>query len=367
MPEQVSIATRFVERFVQCRERRRHLALISLRQTEKEETGQQQKAVAQLGSELHRFVYRRYRERIFRLEEVQTSAPRQTTAQTRLVIQFSRRRNRFIQQLLRLLELAVATMLETHQKYRVYFKLFASGLLCDFERFVCTRHHFVEAMREEQRHRECVERGRLKLERIQHARLVQHVAEVFGRLREIAQGVIHRAALVIKRHEFFRLILGRELFNEIQSTRVMLFSFGVTVEFCSVIAGVNQVFNRPRKIAALLEVESELSRNLRRALAVVTQQLFARLLVQHHSSLVDQIAVEKVLIERVRETIARRQRAVRQLFFTLDVDQTMTLRDAREGLFEIDLVDSKQFGYDTREKLSAFDACILQRATLFRI
>src|ERR1051325_1559822 len=87
----------------------------------------------------------------------------------------------------------------------------------------------------------------------------------------------------------------------------MLFGLGVTVEFRSVIAGVNQVFNRARKVAALLEVHRELSRNLRRTLAVVTEQLFACRLVQHHSSLVDQVAVEKVLIERVREAIARRQ------------------------------------------------------------
>src|SRR5262249_41558881 len=148
MPEQIAIATRFTERFVQRRERCRHLALVSLRQTAKEETGQQQKSVAQLGSELHRFVYRRYCERVLRLEEVQTSAPRQTSTQAWLVIQFSRRGNHFVQQRLRFFELAVAKMLETHQEHRLDFELFASGLLRDFERFVRARHHLVETMRE---------------------------------------------------------------------------------------------------------------------------------------------------------------------------------------------------------------------------
>src|SRR5262249_40976560 len=101
---------------------------------------------------------------------------------------------------------------------------------------------------------------------------------------------------------------------------VVLLGFGVTVEFRGVIAGVNQVFDRARKIASLLEMHGELSRNLWRALAVVAEQLFASLLMQHDAAFVDQIAVKKGLIERVRESIARRQRAVRQLFFALFVD-----------------------------------------------
>src|ERR1044072_1815558 len=130
MPEQVSIATRLFKRFVQRRERRRHLPLISLRQAEKEEARQHQKSVAQLGRELHRFVYRRYRERILRLEEVQASAPRQATAQPRLVIQFSRRRNGFVQQLLRFLELAVTAMFQTHQKDPFHYVFFSLPFFC---------------------------------------------------------------------------------------------------------------------------------------------------------------------------------------------------------------------------------------------
>ena len=47
-----------------------------------------------------------------------------------------------------------------------------------------------------------------------------------------------------------------------------------------VIARVNQVLDRAWKIPALLEVNRELRRDLRRTFAVVTQQLLARLLVQ---------------------------------------------------------------------------------------
>ena len=49
---------------------------------------------------------------------------------------------------------------------------------------------------------------------------------------------------------------------------------------------------------------------VRRALAVVTEQLFARLLVQPDAAFIDEIAVKKVLIKRVREAITRRERAV---------------------------------------------------------
>src|ERR1044072_3737263 len=45
----------------------------------------------------------------------------------------------------------------------------------------------------------------------------------------------------------------------------------------------------------------------------------------------------------------------------------MTLDDARERLFEIDLLDAKQFCRDTREKLRAFDTRILKRTPLFRL
>src|SRR6185312_8112752 len=64
MPEEIAVATRFLECFIQRRECRRHLPLVSLRQAAKEETRQQQEAVAQFGSELQRFIYRRHCQRI---------------------------------------------------------------------------------------------------------------------------------------------------------------------------------------------------------------------------------------------------------------------------------------------------------------
>ena len=58
-------------------------------------------------------------------------------------------------------------------------------------------------------------------------------------------------------------------------------------------------------------MQSELRGDLRSALSVVPGQLFAGLTVQHDSSFGHQIAVKKILVERVSEAIARRQRSVR--------------------------------------------------------
>src|SRR5687768_7769336 len=144
----------------------------------------------------------------------------------------------------------------------------------------------------------------------------------------------------------------------------MLLSLGVTVKFCGVIAGVDQVFNSTHKIPAAFEVQRKLRRELRGALAIMQHELFARLLMKRYAALVDEVAVKKVLIQRMRETITGRQRAVRQFFLAESVDQAVRLADLRQQLFEIDFVDSKEFRSDCRKKLRTFNTGILQRAAL---
>src|ERR1043165_4929837 len=87
MPEHIAIATRLVERFVQRRERRRHLALVPLRETKKEQRRQHQKPVTQFRSKSQGFVDHFDRKGILGLKEVQTRTPRQPATQSRLVIQ----------------------------------------------------------------------------------------------------------------------------------------------------------------------------------------------------------------------------------------------------------------------------------------
>ena len=60
--------------------------------------------------------------------------------------------------------------------------------------------------------------------------------------------------------------------------RVVAFCFGVGVEFCCVISGMNQIFDRVCEIATTLEVYGQLRGNLWRAFTVVFKQLFTCLL-----------------------------------------------------------------------------------------
>ncbi len=81
--------------------------------------------------------------------------------------------------------------------------------------------------------------------------------------------MIHRAAFVIQRAEVFRLQFRRQLFDELQSLRVMLFRFRVAVELRRVIARVIQIFDGASEITAAFEVHGQMRRDLRRTLAEV--------------------------------------------------------------------------------------------------
>ena len=152
--------------------------------------------------------------------------------------------------------------------------------------------------------------------------------------------MIHRAALVIERAQVLRLRVRRQFFYQPQRLRVMLLGFGVTVEFRRVIACVNQVLDCASEITSAFEVDGEVRGDLRRTFAEMTEQMFACLLMQHDATLIHEIAVQKILIERMREPKACHERAVRKFFFAQDVDQPMRLRDVRKQFFEIDLIDT---------------------------
>src|SRR6267142_6119681 len=104
-----------------------------------------------------------------------------------------------------------------------------------------------------------------------------------------------------------RLLLSWKFFDQVERVGIVLFGFGVRVEFRRVVSSMNQIRNRPAKIASTLKVHGQLSGNLRGALPIVLGQLLARLQVERGASFVYQIAVEKVLVKRMCEAITRRQ------------------------------------------------------------
>src|ERR1700752_2483579 len=114
MPEEIAIATRFLHRVVERRERGGHLALIPLRQADEEHRRQHQEAVAQLRSESHSFLCLFDRELVFRLEEVQTRTPRDAADECWFVIKPPRGCDDVVEHSLSFLQLAVAKMLQTN-------------------------------------------------------------------------------------------------------------------------------------------------------------------------------------------------------------------------------------------------------------
>ena len=90
----------------------------------------------------------------------------------------------------------------------------------------------------------------------------------------------------------------------------MFRSLRIGVEFSGVVAGVNKIFNRTLEIASPLKMQGELRRNLRGTLPVMADQLLAGLPMKHDATLVDQISVQEILIERVGKTISRSQRCI---------------------------------------------------------
>src|SRR6185436_18028501 len=108
---------------------------------------------------------------------------------------------------------------------------------------------------------------------------------------------------------FLSYVLGQSL-RQIHRSRVMVGGLGIRVKPGRVVSGMDQKLNRPGKVAAAFKMECKLSGDLGCAPSVVTCQLLASLFVQHDFSFRYQAAVEKILVERMRETVARRKRPV---------------------------------------------------------
>ena len=122
--------------------------------------------------------------------------------------------------------------------------------------------------------------------------------------------MIDCSTFLIKSQKLLSLFLTGQFLHQIESIGVVLFGFGVGVEFGRIVPGVNQILNRSPKITPKLEVHGELSGNLRRALSVVLGQLFTSLQVEHDAPLVYQVPVEKILVKGMCKTITCRQGAI---------------------------------------------------------
>ena len=144
----------------------------------------------------------------------------------------------------------------------------------------------------------------------------------------------------------------------------MLLSLVIGVQLRGIVARLNQKLDGPLEIAAALEVHRQLRRNPRCLLAVMLKQLFARLPVQQDAALADQFVIQNVLIKRMGEPIAHRQRAVRQFLFAQGRDQTMHSFEVGKLLFEIQLVSRQQFSGNRGEEFFALNAGISQGAPL---
>src|SRR5206468_4260787 len=92
-----------------------------------------------------------------------------------------------------------------------------------------------------------------------------------------------------------------ELLNQAKRVRIVLSGLGIGVKLSSVVSRLNQILDSAGEIAASLKVQRKLSGNLVRTPSIVTGQVFACLPMKHSATLVHQIAVQKILIERVRE------------------------------------------------------------------
>src|SRR5207244_903900 len=99
-------------------------------------------------------------------------------------------------------------------------------------------------------------------------------------------------------------------------------------------ARLDQVLDGAREVPPALEVQGELRGNVRRPVTVMSQQLFARVAVEQDSALADQLAIQRILVERVRKAIPRRYGAVGQFFFAARFNQTMNSVEAIKPLLQ---------------------------------
>ena len=90
----------------------------------------------------------------------------------------------------------------------------------------------------------------------------------------------------------------------------MLLGLGVSINLGGVVARMDEVFDGTTVIPPALEVHGQLRGDEWRLVAVMPQQLFARLAVEQHAALADQLAIEKIIVERVGKAIPRRQGAI---------------------------------------------------------
>src|SRR6185369_6458056 len=87
--------------------------------------------------------------------------------------------------------------------------------------------------------------------------------------------------------------------------------------------------------------------------------------MQHRPSLVDQVAVQEILIEGMSKPVTRTQRAVRQLLLTTRNNQAVCLLQSRHPLFDIDFINSQQLRNNRRKELRALNTCVLQSSSIF--
>src|SRR6267378_3451739 len=86
--------------------------------------------------------------------------------------------------------------------------------------------------------------------------------------------------------------------------------------------------------------------------------------MQQNAPLADQLVIQNVLIERMRETVTYRQRPIRKVLFAQSGDQTVNLFKASELLLKVKLVNVEQLSNDCRKKLGSLDTRVCQRSSL---
>src|SRR5215470_5049682 len=87
--------------------------------------------------------------------------------------------------------------------------------------------------------------------------------------------------------------------------------------------------------------------------------------MQHHSSLVDQVAVQEILIKGMSKTVTSTQRTVRQFLLTTGNNQAVCLLQSRHTLFDIDFLNSQQLRNNRRKELRTLNTCILESSPIF--
>src|ERR1051325_9341674 len=87
--------------------------------------------------------------------------------------------------------------------------------------------------------------------------------------------------------------------------------------------------------------------------------------MQHHSSLVDQVAVQEILIKGMSKPETCTQRTIRQLLLTTRNNQAACLLQSRHPLFDVYFVNYQPLRNNRRKELSTLNTCVLQSAPIF--